>query len=252
MRRVDLNCDMGESFGAWTIGQDEEMLRLVTSSNIACGFHAGDPAGIERTVRAALQQEVAVGAHPSYPDLQGFGRRSMQVATEELESLLLYQLAALAGIARANGGTMRHVKLHGALYNDAALNADLAGPAIRALQRLDSTLLLYALAGSALSRLARQAGLRVVEEAFADRRYTPEGRLQSRHVAGSLITDPEEAARQVEGILLQGRAPAYPSGETRLEAETICVHGDNPAALTIARLLRTRLATVGVEVRSPE
>lgn len=250
MTGIDLNSDMGESYGAWQLGADEALMPLITSANIACGFHAGDPSIIEQTVRLALDHGVAVGAHPSYPDLSGFGRRSMQVAARELESLVLYQVAALAGIVHANGGTLSHVKLHGALYNDAAADPLLAEAAVRALLRYDNTLLLYALAGSEMARIARSFGLRVVEEAFADRRYNGNGTLQNRSVGGAVIVDQDEAADQAVQIVMAGQVRTD-QGDIQLRAGTLCVHGDNPNAASIAREVRARLESSGIELRSP-
>ena len=251
MREVDLNCDLGESYGAWGLGADEELLQLVTSANVACGYHAGDAVTIARTVELALARGVSVGAHPSYPDLQGFGRRSMALAPSELEAMLLYQVSAVRGIVRACGGELRHVKLHGALYNDAARDLGPAAATIRAVRRLDDSLLLYALAGSTLARSASDEGLRVVAEGFVDRRYSPDGALQSRHVAGALITNPEEAARQALGMVLDGTVTAGSGERVRVEAGTLCVHGDNPAAVPVARRVRAALEARGVEMRSP-
>lgn len=251
MSAIDLNCDMGESFGEWRIGADDALLRLATSANVACGYHAGDPSTIERTVRAALQHRVAIGAHPSYPDLVGFGRRSLKVAPDELESLVLYQVAAVQGIVRASGGVLHHVKLHGALYNDAASDPRLALAAVRAVRRLDADLLLYVLAGSPMAHLGRSEGLQVVEEAFADRRYNPDGTLQSRAIEGALISDPEEAAAQALDIALRHTVPTTEGGMIQLEAGTLCVHGDNPAALRVARRVRETLESNDIELRSP-
>lgn len=251
MHSIDLNCDMGESYGEWRLGADDALMELVTSANIACGAHAGDPLTIERTVRLALEREVAPGAHPSYPDLQGFGRRSMRLLPAEVRSLVLYQVAAIEGIVRAHGGSLKHVKLHGALYNDAARDPALAAAAVEAIRALNAGLLIYALAGSAMVRVARDAGLTVVEEAFADRRYNPDGTLQSRLTEGALITDPALAAAQVREIALNGGVIAHDGACVPLTAGTVCVHGDNPAAVAIARAVRETLAAAGVEVRSP-
>jgi UPF0271 protein len=251
MREIDLNCDMGEGFGSWRIGADEALLDFVTSANVACGYHAGDPPTIMRTVQLALDRGVAVGAHPAYPDLQGFGRRSMRLSPDELESILLYQVAAVHGITRALGGTLHHVKLHGALYNDAATDVELARAAIRAVQRLDERLILYALAGSPMVHQAKQDGLRVVEEAFADRRYNADGTLQIRAVSGALITDPETAAAQARDIAVHHQVTSADGAGMAVRAGTICVHGDNPSAVAIACDIRVALRDAGVAVRSP-
>lgn len=251
MLSMDLNCDMGESFGAWRLGDDEALMRLVTSANIACSYHAGDPPTIERTVRLALEQGVAIGAHPSYPDLQGFGRRSMRLTPDEARSFVLYQVAALEGIVRANGGTLHHVKLHGALYNDAARDATLASAAAEAVLALNRELFVYALAGSVMATVASEAGLPVVEEAFADRRYEPDASLQSRHVAGALITDPGQAAAQAREIVLNRRVTAHDGTAIPMHAGTLCIHGDSPAAVSVAHAVREALVTSDVELRSP-
>ncbi len=248
---MDLNCDMGESYGAWKLGADEELLDAVTSANIACGYHAGDPLTIEHTVRLALEKGVVIGAHPSYPDLQGFGRRSMKLPAGELRAVVLYQVSAVEGIVRALGGTLSHVKPHGALYNDAAVDPALAAAVVEAVQSLNRKLLLYALPSSEMARAARDAGLEVVEEAFADRRYDPGGTLQSRSVPGSLMTDPEVAASQALEIALHRRLSAHDGTPVSVRARTLCVHGDNPAAVTIARTVRERLESAGIEVRRP-
>jgi UPF0271 protein len=186
---VDLNCDMGESFGAWTIGADEEVLEHVSSANIACGFHAGDPAVMHRTVTAALGRGVAVGAHPSLPDLQGFGRRVMAISPDEAYELVLYQVGALAGFCRALGGRLSHVKAHGALYNMAAKNAVLADAIASATRDFDPSLVLFGLAGGELVRAGRRAGLRVANEVFADRTYQPDGALTPRNKPHAMIHD---------------------------------------------------------------
>ncbi len=247
---IDLNCDVGESYGAWRMGRDEELIPLVTSANVACGFHAGDPVVIRRTVELALAHGVAVGAHPSYPDLQGFGRRSMHLSVEELEDTVLYQVAALEGVVRACGGELHHAKLHGALYNDAAVGLEVALACLRAVRRLSPSPLVYVLAGSEMLRAAEELGLRAVEEGFADRRYNPDGSLVSRSLPGALITDPEAAAEQAAGIALRSRVETE-RGSIEVRAGTLCVHGDNPSAVGIARAVRERLSAGGVELRSP-
>lgn len=248
-KTVDLNCDMGESFGAWRLGADDALLAIVTSVNVACGFHAGDPATIDGVVGRALDRGLAVGAHPSYPDLQGFGRRSMAVAADELESIVLYQIAALAGIVRAHGGALNHVKLHGALYTDAARDDRLARACVRAVRRLDRGLLLFAPAGSAMERAGAGAGLRIVREAFADRRYNEDGSLRGRHMSNAVITEPADAAAQAVAIALRGQTETATSLPVAIAADTICVHGDNPAAAAVARAVRDALESAGVPVR---
>ncbi len=249
---VDINCDMGESYGLWRLGDDDELIRLVTSANIACGYHAGDPATIRRAVESAVEHGVSIGAHPSYPDLQGFGRRSMRLTATEVRDAVLYQAAAIQGVAHACGGSLRHVKLHGALYNDAARDAETAAGAVEAVSSLDPSLLLYAPPGSETARLGREAGLRVIAEGFADRRYNRDGSLQSRRVPGSLITDPAAAAAQALLLAASSRVVAHDGEEIPLRADTICVHGDNPSALEIVRAVRQTLESAGVVVRRLE
>ena len=247
---IDLNADVGESFGAWRIGNDEELIPLVTSVNVACGFHAGDPVVIESTVRMAASEGVVVGAHPGYPDLQGFGRRAVDLPTAELEAVVLYQVAALAGIARAVGTELRHVKAHGALYNLAARDASVARPIARAIRRLSADLIVVGLAGSAMIAVAHDEGLRVAEEAFADRGYRADGSLVPRDQAGALLPGPNETAEQAVSIARDGRVRTVEGGWFELRADTICLHGDSPGAPERARAVRHALAATGVEVRA--
>ena len=249
--RIDLNADAGESFGSWPMGADAELVPLVTSVNVACGFHAGDPLTIVRTVRLALDHGAAVGAHPGYPDLVGFGRRAMDLAPDELEATVLYQVAALAGIARAEGGRLTHVKAHGALYNRAAVDPAVAAPIARAVARLDGSLRLVGPPGSALLAAGAAAGLACLAEAFADRAYEPDGSLRSRRLPGALHLDPAAAAAQAVDIARDGRVTAFDGSVLPLVADTLCVHGDTPGAATIAAAVRRALAAAGVETRSP-
>ena len=248
---VDLNCDMGESFGAWSTGADAEVLEHVTSANIACGFHAGDPAVMHRTVAAALGRGVAVGAHPSLPDLQGFGRRSMGITPDEAYDLVLYQIGALAGFCRARGGRLSHVKAHGALYNMAAKDAALADAIATATRDFDASLVLFGLAGGELVRAGRKAGLRVANEVFADRTYQPDGSLTPRNKPHAMIHDLPMALGQVERMMRDGTVLALDGSEVAVEPETICVHGDEPGAATFARELRALLDRIGVSVHPP-
>ena len=249
-RRIDLNADVGESFGAWRIGQDEELIPLVTSVNVACGFHAGDPLVIESTVRLAATSGVAVGAHPGYPDLQGFGRRALELPAAELEAAVLYQVAAVAGIASALGTELRHVKVHGALYNRAARDETIARPIARAVRRLSADLVFVGLAGSVMVAVAREEGLRVAEEAFADRGYRADASLVPRDEPGALLPGPDETAEQAVSIARDGRVRTADGGWLQLRADTICLHGDTPAAADRARAVRTALASAGVMVRA--
>jgi len=199
---VDLNCDLGESYGAYKLGNDEAILPFVTSANIACGFHAGDPAVMKKTVRLALQHQVAIGAHPGLPDLVGFGRREMAVSPEEAFDMTLYQIGALAAFVQAEGGAMHHVKPHGALYNMAAVTPALAEAIAEAVYRVNPELVLYGLAGSALIKAGQKLGLRTANEVFADRTYQPDGTLTSRRLPNALLSDPQEAIRQVVRVSL--------------------------------------------------
>ncbi len=246
--RVDLNCDMGESFGAWEKGQDAEMMAVISSANIACGWHAGDPLVMERTVRLAAEHGVGVGAHPGYPDLLGFGRRSMTLSPAETEAYVLYQISALAGIARANDVPMRHVKGHGQIYNDAVRNPALAHAIARAVYRFDSDLILVALTGSELVRAGRDLGLRVAEEAFADRVYEADGSLRSRRLPGAMIEDPARAAQQVLRMLRDGEVISYDGQRVPVHPDTICIHGDGPTAAAIGSALRQELEAAGVSI----
>jgi UPF0271 protein len=244
---IDLNCDMGESFGAWTMGQDAGVLEHVSSANIACGFHAGDPLTMRRTVDAAVARGVAVGAHPSLPDLAGFGRREMRVSVDETYALTLYQIGALAAMAHAAGTRLRHVKPHGALYNMAAKDRALADAIAAAVRDFDSDLILVGLANSELPRAGEQAGLAVAHEAFADRRYESDGSLMARGKAGAVIDDVDVAVAQAISIATRGEAES-PAGVLHIRADTICVHGDRPDAAMFARQLRDGLEAAGVVI----
>ena len=247
--RIDLNCDMGESYGNYSLGCDEEILEIVTSANVACGFHAGDPLTMDRTVHLAMERGVAVGAHPGHHDLRGFGRRPIQAPAHEVEADVLYQVGALLAFVRARNGRMAHVKPHGALYNQAVNNPELATALARAVARADRSLAFVGLATSTAMRDAAEAeGLRFAGEAFADRVYNPDGTLQSRLIPGSVIHDPEKAAAQAVQIA-GGTVIAHDGSEVPVAAETLCLHGDNPAALGNARTVRRRLEEAGVDIR---
>lgn len=238
MPEIDLNCDLGEGYGAWTLGDDAALLGLVSSANIACGFHAGDPRTMTRTVAAAAERGVAVGAQVSYPDLVGFGRRAMDVAPEDLTADVLYQLGALAGIARASGTAVRYVKAHGALYHRVAADPRQAAAVVEAVRRYDAGLPLLTLPGSVAAEVAAAAGVPVVAEGFADRAYAADGTLVPRDQPGAVLTDPAEvAARAVE--LATGRA-----------VRSLCLHSDTPGAVDLARAVRSALDAAGVSVRA--
>jgi 5-oxoprolinase (ATP-hydrolysing) subunit A len=248
--RIDLNADVGESYGAWSLGEDEALIPLVTSVNIACGAHAGDPDVIARTVALAARHGVAVGAHPGYPDRAGFGRREMALSPDEIERSVVVQVGAVWAAARAAGVPLRHVKTHGALYNRAARDADAAMAIARAVTSIDPDLSLVGLAGSVQVDAGRTLGLRVVEEAFADRVYEPDGSLRSRTLEGSVIDDAAAVAAQAMAIV-RGSVTAVDGSVIRLDADSICIHGDLPGAAARARAVREELALAGVELRAP-
>lgn len=250
MMHIDLNSDLGESFGAWRMGNDAAMLDIVSSANVACGFHAGDPAGILQTLKAAATRGVTVGAHVSYPDLQGFGRRNMDVASEDLVADVIYQISALSGMAATVGATVRYVKPHGALYNTIASNERQARDVITAIRTVNPDLTMVALAGSPLVQWARDAGLRVIAEAFADRAYTGEGTLVSRRERGAVLHDAAEVAQRMLRLVREGTVQAIDGSAARVDAQSICVHGDSAGALEMARAVREALEHAGVSVRT--
>ncbi|MFO0041725.1 MAG: LamB/YcsF family protein [Pseudomonadota bacterium] len=248
---IDLNCDLGESFGAWTMGEDEAVLPHVSSANVACGFHAGDPTVMRRTVALAKAHGAAVGAHLSLPDLQGFGRREMRVSPDEAYDFTLYQVGALAAHARAQGVDLAHVKPHGALYNMAARDRALADAIAHAVHDLDPSLLLFGLSGSALPAAGDAVGLAVAHEVFADRAYRTDGSLAPRGTAGAVIDDPALAAARAAAFAAGEPVAAVDGTPLRLRADTVCVHGDRAGAGAFARALRGRLDALGVVVRAP-
>jgi len=248
--KMDLNSDLGESLGAWRMGDDAAMLGIVSSANVACGFHAGDAAGILRTLREAAARGVVVGAHVAYHDLVGFGRRPMDVDSNDLVADVIYQIGALQGLARAAGTTVRYVKPHGALYNTIAQQERQARDVITAIRSLDPSLVLVALAGSPLIGWARDAGLRVVAEAFADRAYTSTGALVSRREPGAVLHDAEHIAQRMLRLVREGTVEAIDGSSVRIEADSICVHGDSPDAVAIARRVRAGLEQAGVAICS--
>ena len=246
---MDLNADLGESFGQWTLGDDERLVAHITSANVACGFHAGDFRVMERTVALCRDAGVAVGAQPGYPDLLGFGRRALPFEPDEVESMVRYQVGALEAFCRAAGVELHHVKPHGALYNQAAATPELAAAIARAVARFSRDVPLYGLASSsAMAAAAADAGLRFVPEAFADRRYLSDGTLQPRSVAGSVITDPAVAAAQAVAIARDGTVAAADGSTIEVHAETICCHGDTQGAVEIAAAVRAGLEGAGIPV----
>lgn len=250
MLNMDLNSDLGESFGAWRMGDDDAMLKIVTSANVACGFHAGDPAGILHTLRAAAENGVTVGAHVGYPDLAGFGRRNMDMASSDLTAAVIYQIGALQALARTAGVTVRYVKPHGALYNTIAHDERQARAVIAAILAVDPGLVLLALAGSPLVAWARDAGLRVVAEAFADRAYTPQGTLVARSQPGAVLHDEALVARRMVQLVRDGAVEAVDGSLARVQADSICVHGDSPGAVAMARAVRQALENDGIALRA--
>jgi UPF0271 protein len=249
--RIDLNADLGESFGAYSLGADAEVLAFVTSANVACGFHAGDPSVIDRTVEGAVRAGVAVGAHPGHWDLRGFGRRAIAADPEEVVADILYQVGALAGFAVSHGTRLTHVKPHGALYNQAVGDERLAAAVARGVARAGRELILVGLASSRIMRRAAEAeGLRFAAEAFADRVYEKDGTLRSRSFRGAVLTDPQTVAAQAVRIARDGVVTATDGSEVRIQADTLCLHGDTPGAVALARAVRSALEAAGVAVRA--
>lgn len=250
--RIDLNADVGEGLGPWPMGRDADLIPLVSSVNVACGAHAGDPLTMRRTVRQAILVGASIGAHPGYPDLLGFGRRDLAMDPADLEASVLAQVAALRGIAAAEGGTLVHVKPHGALYNRAAADPAVAEPIVAAVAALDRDLRIVGPPGSALLAAAVSAGLPVLAEGFADRAYEPDGRLRSRSLPDAVRHDPAAVAAQAVGIARDGAVTAVDGTVLPLRVETICLHGDTPGAVELARAVRAALAAAGVVVRAPD
>jgi len=251
MNRVDLNCDVGESFGCYRLGADDEIFRAITSANIACGFHAGDPAIMRRTVQLCQANQVAIGAHPGLPDLAGFGRRRIEISPGDAYEMTVYQLGALLGFVKAEGAVMQHVKPHGALYNMAATNRLLADAIAEAVYRVEPGLVLFGLSGSELVKAGLERGLRVAQEAFADRRYQPDGTLAPRNQRGAVLADVEDMVRQAMSLAQRGKVEVPGVGEIDVLADTICLHGDTPEALRAAMQIRQRLEACGVSVLAP-
>lgn len=246
MALIDLNSDLGESFGAWTMGDDDAMFPLVSSASIACGFHAGDPATMLTACRAAVASGVAIGAHPAYRDLAGFGRRDMEVPTEQLHADVLYQVSALAGMAGHARGAVRYLKPHGALYNRIAVDLDVADVIAHIASSVGLPVL--GLPGSAIETACDRAGVRFVPEAFADRGYLADGTLAPRGLDGAVITDPEVVAERVVRMVVEGTIEAVDGTSLTVRPESVCLHGDTPGAAAIARAVRSALDAAGVEV----
>lgn len=249
MAAIDLNSDLGEGFGAWRMGDDAAMLDVVTSANIACGFHAGDPATLLDTTGAALGRGVVVGAQVGYRDLPGFGRRFIDVVPAELTADILYQLGALDGLARVHGGRVRYVKPHGALYNAIVHHEAQARAVVEAVRLYDPSLPVLGLPGSVFLDAAERAGLRAVPEAFADRGYTPGGTLVPRREPGAVLDDPDAVAARVLTMVRDGTVTAVDGSIVEVRAESVCVHGDSPGAVAMARAVRAGLDEAGITVR---
>lgn len=248
--RIDLNCDMGEGFGRYDIGQDAGVMPLITSANVACGFHASDPGTMHRTVRLAKEFGVAVGAHPSFPDRVGFGRREMAASPTEIRDDVIFQVGALLAFCKAEGVPLRHVKPHGALYNLAARQVEVAAAIAAAVRSVDPSLRLVGLFGSAMATAAGEAGLDFAPEAFADRGYRKDGRLVSRKEPGAVIADPEIVAERVVRMVRDGEVTAVDGTRVPVAPKTVCVHGDTPGAEGLLRAIRGRLEREKIEVRS--
>lgn len=252
---MDLNCDMGESFGGYKLGLDEEVIKYITSANVACGWHAGDPLVMMRTVKMAKEYGVGVGAHPGYPDLLGFGRRNMDCTPEEVRNYVIYQIGALQAFCTANKIELRHVKPHGNLYMTAVENENVARAIAQAIVAVDPRLMYVALAGAKgelIALVAQEVGLKVVFEAFPDRAYTSQGTLLSRRDPGAVIQDPKIVANRALKMAKEKRIVAVDGSEIIVEAQTLCVHGDNPKAVELVRAIRETLETNGVEVKPIE
>ena len=249
MKTIDLNCDMGESYGAWKMGADAEVMPFISSANIACGFHGGDPATIRKTVALALERGVAIGAHPSLPDLQGFGRRAMKIKPQEMYDLVVYQAGAVEAFARAAGAKLHHVKCHGALYNMAATDEALSEAMVRAAR--DLGVMLYVLSNSKNHEVAKHSGVRVAGEVFADRGYSDDGTLAPRDLPGGLIEDPAQAVKQALAMIEQGYVTSLSGRRVPVAADTLCLHGDQPGAAAFARALRQAFSERGISIAAP-
>jgi len=251
MTTVDLNCDMGEGFGPWAMGDDAAMLEIVTSANVACGFHAGDPLTMARTMSKARDRGVRIGAHPGFADLQGFGRREMAIPGDEIAAVIRYQLGAACGMARALGPGLAHVKLHGALANMASRDVVLATLCFEAARSVDPDLPLMVIAGTAQAVAARAVGGPMISEIFADRGYEPDGTLTPRDRPGAVLHDPESVATRVVRMVTQGAIESRTGTLIPVSVDTICLHGDTPGAVALARAVRAALEAAGHSVQAP-
>jgi len=249
LARIDINCDLGESFGVYTLGRDPEVMDYISSANIACGWHAGDAMVMEQTVRLAKEKGIAVGAHPGYPDLMGFGRRRMELTPREIENYLLYQMGALFAFARAHGLSLQHVKPHGALSNEAFVDLEISKTIARAAARFSEEIILIALAGTVMTQAAKEVGLPFVEEGYADRVYNPDGTLRSRKSPGSVIDDPEKAAGQALTMVQEGYVIAHDGTKVKVRPGTLCMHGDTPNAFPILQRIKEALRKASIAVK---
>ncbi len=248
MKKVDLNSDLGEGFGTYKIGNDEEIMKSITSANIACGFHAGDPLIMRKSVKLAIEHGVAIGAHPGFPDLAGFGRRKIEVTVEEVGDYVIYQIGALAAFVRALGGNIQHVKPHGALYNMACQDYKLAFAIARAVYEVDKDLILVGLSGSQILKAGRDLGLKVASEAFADRAYTHNGQLLSRRTESAVIDDIDETVKRALEMVEKGTITTVDGSKIEVEVDTICVHSDTSKSVEITKSLRKALIERGIKV----
>lgn len=246
--KIDINCDLGEGFGRYDFGLDSELMKYISSANIACGFHAGDPSTMAKTVQLALKQGVKIGAHPGYPDLQGFGRRSMDILPEDLKNMIIYQVAALKGFVEAHGGRLNHVKPHGALYNMASRDKASATAIVEAVKLIDGDLIIYGPPKSELDEVSKEIGIRFHAEAFADRAYRADGQLVSRDKEGALIHDVDTCAKRIEKLLEEESMDTIEGDLIEMKAQTICVHGDNEKALHFVQALNKKLHDLGYGV----
>ena len=251
MKKIDLNCDMGESFGAWTMGMDGEVIRFITSANIACGYHAGDPQVMYRTVKLAKDHGVGVGAHPGFPDLVGFGRRNMDCTPDEVRDYVAYQIGAMKAFCAIHGVPLQHVKPHGNLYNMSVGNEAMIRAVVEAIAGVDRTVIYLALGGAQaplVSKITKEAGIKVAFEAFPDRAYTPEGKLAPRSQPGAVIKDPKVAAERALRMAKEGKIITTDGSVLEMQIDTICVHGDNPSAVELVKNIRSAIEGEGIAV----
>lgn len=248
MKKIDLNCDLGESFGTYKLGMDKEILKYISSANIACGWHAGDPIVMEETVKLAKLNNVEMGAHPGYPDLIGFGRREMGATADEIKAYVKYQVGALEAFAKSENRKLQHVKPHGAMYNTAAKNYKIASAIVQGIKEVNSELILLGLANSEMIKAAKDMGLRVASEVFADRAYNEDGSLVARSLPGAVIHDKDEAIRRVIRMVKEGKVETITGKDIEIDVQSICIHGDNPEALEFAKNIKLALEKDGVEI----